>query len=128
MTNEIQIHFINFINPKGENVLFFHIGSTLKKSLKKLFSRVWVVSVSPRKFAGLWEGCLYIPVAMEAVFGETRLNSTVAEGLWFPQEKLHPWKLQKEFDQRKLQCPNTKKSFAAQVQYICIWAFTFADQ
>lgn len=53
MTNEIQIHFINFINPKGENVLFFHIGSTLKKSLKKLFSRVWVVSVSPRKFAGL---------------------------------------------------------------------------
>lgn len=25
MTNEIQIRFIIFINPKGENVLFYYI-------------------------------------------------------------------------------------------------------
>lgn len=64
-------------------------------------------------FAGLWEGCLYISVALEAVFGETRLNSSVAERLWFPQEKLHPWKQQKESDQSRLQYPNTVKPFAS---------------
>lgn len=30
MTNEIQVRFIIFINPKGENVLFYYIGSIFK--------------------------------------------------------------------------------------------------